>query len=158
MIAADGRVVWILDEQLPVLDEQGRLDHTRGFVLDVTDRHRVEDALRDSEERYRELVENADDLIATIDLDERITSVNAAFEHVVGYPRDELVGQPLLRFIPEEWHSVVIAATDVKVSGEARRSVHEHELLTRDGERVPVEVSSGLMHHRGAPSGVQAVW
>ena len=157
MIAADGRVVWILDEQVPVLDKQGRLDHTRGFVLDVTDRHRVEDALRDSEERYRELVENADDLIATIDLDERITSVNAAFEHVVGYPRDELVGQSLLRFIPEEWHSVVIAATDVKVSGEARRSVHEHELLTRDGERVPVEVSSGLMHHRGAPSGVQAV-
>jgi two-component system, cell cycle sensor histidine kinase and response regulator CckA len=157
LIATDGRAVWVLDEQVPVLDPQGRLERTQGFLLDVTDRHRAEDALRDSEERYRELVENADDLIATVDLDERITSVNAAFERLVGYPRDALVGQSLLGFIPEEWHPVLLAATKLKVSGETERSVHEHELLTRDGTRVPVEVSSRLTHERGVPIGIQAV-
>jgi len=149
--------VWVLDEQVPVLDAEGRLNRTQGFLLDVTDRHRAEDALRDSEERYRELVENADDLIATVDLDERITSVNAAFERLVGYPRDALVGQSLLGFIPEEWHPILLAATKLKLSGDAERSVHEHELLTRDGTRVPVEVSSRLTHERGVPTGIQAV-
>ena len=157
LMAVDGRVVWVLDEQVPVLDAHGNLHHTSGFFLDVTDRHRAEEALRESQERYRDLVENADDLIATVDLEERITSVNGAFERLVGYSRDELLGQSVLRFIPEESHPILLAATKLKLSGDAERSVHEHELLTRDGTRVPMEVSSRLTHERGVPTGSQAV-
>src|SRR5438132_1823067 len=58
-------------------------------VLDVTAHLRAEEALRESEARYRGLIENANDLIATIDIDRRFTTVNAAFERVLGYDRGE---------------------------------------------------------------------
>ena len=45
--------------------------------------------------RYRDIVENASDLIFTVDLDDRITSVNAAFERALGRSRDDLLGRPL---------------------------------------------------------------
>ena len=68
--------------------------HLAGIAIE---RARSEEAARESEERYRDLFENANEPIGTVTMDEQITEVNRAFERVLGYSRAELIGTSLSR-------------------------------------------------------------
>lgn len=114
-------------------------------------------ALQRSEARYRDLFENATDLIATVDLDDRITAVNRAFVRALGYTQDELIGKPLRDLVPSEWHERLARTGRDKIDTAPNATVYEHELLTKDGRRILVEVASRLVHEDGRPIGVQAI-
>jgi two-component system cell cycle sensor histidine kinase/response regulator CckA len=129
------------------------------FVLarDVTASVEAESALRESENRYRELVENASDLIATVDLERRLTSVNGAFAAALGYSREELIGRPISELVPDESHADLDHTYHAKVGGSAAATVYEHDLIARDGRRIAVEVASRLIEEDGEPVGIQAI-
>ncbi|HYI13762.1 MAG TPA: PAS domain-containing protein, partial [Thermomicrobiales bacterium] len=59
LIARDGRAVWVRDEGVPVYDIDGYPLFYQGIMIDVSDRHRAEEALRDSEERFRSAFDDA---------------------------------------------------------------------------------------------------
>ena len=107
--------------------------------------------------RYRDIVENASDLIFTVDLDDRITSVNAAFERALGRSRADLLGQPLSSVVVPAWHGQLRDATSVKLSRGPNATVYDLELLAEDGRTVPVEVSSWVVVEDGQPRAVQAI-
>jgi PAS domain S-box-containing protein len=71
-----------------------------GFFTDITERRRAEDALCESEQKYRELFENAREAILILDLDKRITATNRFVEEY-GFKREELIGKRLFDFVPE---------------------------------------------------------
>src|SRR5436190_14591180 len=85
---SDGAIKWVLVKGQVSFSGEGEARTPRrgvGFVLDITDRKAAESALKQSEERYRALVENANDIVATLDLEGRLTSVNPAVEAILGY-------------------------------------------------------------------------
>ena len=104
-IAKDGTEVWI-EQRATLLFEN---DQAAGFHLvarDITERKRAEAALRESEERYRDLVENSHELICTHDLDGKILSANRAATQLLGYDPHEFIGKGNIRDIlaPEVRH------------------------------------------------------
>ncbi len=115
------------------------------------------DAVRAREARYRDIVENANDLIVAGDLEERIVSVNTAFEHALGYSREELIGRPLASLVMPEWRVQLQDASAAKLSGRSERTVYDLEFVARDGHAVRVEVSSWLVREEGRPAGFQAI-
>jgi PAS domain S-box-containing protein len=109
------------------------------------------------EQRYRDIVENASDLILAVDLDDRITSVNAAFERTLGYARDEVIGRPLASIVAPAWRGQLRDATAVKLRRSSTPTLYDVELIAQDGRTLQVEVSSWLVVEDGRPVGVQAI-
>ena len=126
------------------------------LALDVTERVEAERLLRVSEARYRDLFEKASDLIATVDLDGRVTAVNEAFLLATGYTREELLGIRLEDLIPAESRAALEWARAEKLAG-AADTVYEHELLAKDGTRIQLEVASRLIFEDGRPVGTEAI-
>ncbi|MGH3132639.1 MAG: PAS domain S-box protein [Gaiellaceae bacterium] len=127
------------------------------LALDVTERAEAERALRRSEARYRDLFENATDLIATVDLENRLTAVNEAFVRALGYTREELIGRPLSELVPPEWHERLEEARDRKMGDEVGATTYEHELVAKDGRRIQVEVATRVIEVDGRPVGIEAI-
>ena len=123
----------------------------------TAERRQAEEALRQSEERYRDLFENANDVIYTLDLAGRITSTNRRAEQTFGYTRAECVGKNATALIPPEYHEQMRQALRRKLAGETAPTVYELEVLRKDGRRVPLEVSSRLILRDGRPAGVQGI-
>jgi PAS domain S-box-containing protein len=127
------------------------------IALDVTERLEAERLLRESEARYRELFENATDLIATADLDGKLTAVNEAFVRAVGYTREELLEMRVDDLVADEDRDLLVNARARKLAGAEDASVYEHELVARDGSRIQVEVASRLLYEDGHPVGTEAI-
>ena len=87
----DGAVVWVSASVTAVLDADDRPTAAIAIVLDVSDRRHTEQALRESEERLRLIVDNAREYaILTLDLKRRITGWNSGAESLLGYVADEV--------------------------------------------------------------------
>lgn len=124
---------------------------------DITERQRAEEALRESEERYRDLVENANDIIYTHDLQGNFTSINAAGLKLYGYRAEEMAGVNLRQVVDPTHLAATYARIHEKVTTSRRSEPYELLTRARDGRPVWVEVNSRLMHDNGRPVGVQSI-
>ena len=150
----DGSRVWLSENVRAVRDESGEILYFEGTCLNITERRRAEEALRESEERYRELFENAKDAIYVHDLTGRYTSVNLAAERLSGFTREEILGKHFSNFVAPR--DLKYARTNFcRKLDEENETIYEVDLITRHGRRVPVEVSSRLIYEKGVPIGVQ---
>lgn len=122
-----------------------------GTIIDITERRREEDSLRDRERRLRELFEGAQDLVFTCDLEGRLTSLNLAGERLLGMAPGEAIGRSLLEVIvPEhrEYARTLIAAA----RRDLRDARHEIAITAGDGRRVTFEISVRVHVPDGRPA------
>ncbi len=107
------------------------------------------------EANYRELVENASDIIYTHDLEGRFTWVNKACETLTGYTREEWLRLSIWDLIAPEFQQEAHETIDRKLSGELQ--IFEVEIVAKGGRRVPLELSERLIYRGLRKEGVQGI-
>ncbi len=91
-LTKDGRLFPALFQSAPILRE-GRPVGVRGFIIDITERKRVEEALRESEERYRTVLEHTGTAVSVTAENGLLVMVNSKFEELCGFGREEMEGR-----------------------------------------------------------------
>jgi hypothetical protein len=140
----DGTETFFSVDSGPIYDSEGRRVSAVATFIDVAERKQAEEALRESEERYRGVAEAASDVIIAVGEDGRIQLVNSSVEKVLGYTPSEVVGMDLATLMPEYLRNLHKAGLKryletgekhLKWSGVELRGLH------KDGYEVPVEVA-----------------
>jgi PAS domain S-box-containing protein len=130
--------------------EQGILE---GSILDITDRRRAEDALRESQERYRTLIETTGDLIYTTDRKGFLTYMNPTLERTLGYAKHEWNGKTFAQIIAPECIDSVRDHFKRAMKGDSIPT-YEVDLIRKDGTRLSVEFNVVTIYDSdGKPSG-----
>jgi len=137
-------------------DRRGNAIGVRGVVRDITDQQKADAAIRQNEERYRELFENANDIIYTHDLQGNFTSLNRSGERITGYSREETVKMNVADVIAPEYLDLAREMTLHKAA-EHIPTVYEIDIISKSGRRVRLEVSTRLVLRDGKPVGVQGI-
>ncbi|MEH2219021.1 MAG: PAS domain S-box protein [Nostoc sp.] len=117
----DGSEFWNEFSIVPVADKTGWYTHWISVQRDITGRKQAEQALRQSEERFRSLIENALDIVKILDVDGSIRYESPSVEKVLGYPPAELIGKNLLDYIHQDdfvniYHSFIHAIENSEVT------------------------------------------
>jgi PAS domain S-box-containing protein len=128
-----------------VRDEKGNPYRWVGAVTDITERKRVEDVLRESEERSRSLIETSPDMIALIDFSGKIILMNGVALTTYGYEsKDELIGKSVLDFVIPEDRPRVLQEISKVLEVKTLRNL-EYTSLKKDGSTFSIEVSASLI-------------
>ncbi len=144
-----GKLLWMRDYAEPVVDDASRrVTRIFGAVKDITEQRNALRALRESEEKYRNVVERATDGIAVV-LDERVRYVSPSLSRMLGYTAEELLGTPFTRYVHEDGRQRVVDRYRRRMAGEDVPSIYQTAFLHKDGHRVEVELNAGLVPYEG---------
>jgi PAS domain S-box-containing protein len=151
----DGHLVCLLTNGIPVLDVQGNLVGYRGADKDITERKRAEEALRESEKKYRQLLETLREGIWAIDASAHTTFVNPQMAEMLGYTADEMLGRHLFTFMDEQGVEIAKQLLERRKAGIPEQ--HDFEFLRKDGTRIYTRLdTSSLIDEEGKYAGALA--
>jgi len=144
----DGEELIVQVVKTPVADESGTVTGILGVFWDITERKRAEEALRESEERFRKVYETAPLGFVLWDRECRVTGWNRRAEELFGWTREEALGRSFFDFIiPEGARPRVAAVVEALLRGEIEpRVINENQ--TKSGETILCEWSNSVLYDR----------
>ncbi|MDP2861969.1 MAG: PAS domain S-box protein, partial [Desulfobacterales bacterium] len=122
-----------------------------GVILDITERKRAEEALRESEEKYRNLVENAAEAIYVAQ-DGKLVFLNPMTAMMSGYSGEELMARPFTEFVHPDDRDMVIDRHVRRIKGEELPHIYSFRIIHRDGNIRWVELNTVLINWKGKPA------
>lgn len=140
----------------PMVDPAGEVTGLIGVAADVTERRRIADELAASEQKYRELVEQINDVIYSVDELGVVTYVSPAMEPLAGYTREEVIGHPFTRFVHED-DVPVIRDRFLRVMGGGSGQLTDLRVVTKEGETLWMQTTSRLVVEDGRVVGLRGV-
>jgi PAS domain S-box-containing protein len=158
-ICRDGRRVWIVWNNHPIYDEEGRFKELLSVGIDATDRKRVETALRESESRFRRLAEMSTfGLIIGTNTGE-ITYTNPAATRILGYTQDEFQRSKinLMNLTVEEYRELDRKAMEER-EAKGYFTPFETVCFTKDGGTVPILLGGADLEKKADGSSVVAMF
>jgi PAS domain S-box-containing protein len=154
----DGTIFPVLIQDRLTLDEKGQISGIRCTIQDITEHKQSEEALRQSEERYRTILENIEDGYYEVDLPGNFTFFNDSLCRMLGYSRDELIGMGNDRYTDQENRKKLFQAFNrVYRTGEPVKGF-DWEVIRKDGRKLYGEVSVSLIRSStGEPVGFRGI-
>ncbi|MEN9262297.1 MAG: response regulator, partial [Thermostichus sp. HHBFW_bins_43] len=140
-----------------LIDENGSVEFIMGTGIDITDRKLAEMALKESEDRYRDLFENATDLIQSVDVEGHFLYVNRAWRETLGYGEEEIHRLTLKDIIhPESWEHCQKVFQEL-IDGQKVERI-EAAFVTSTGEVVWVEGNASCRMVDGKPVSTRGIF
>ena len=139
---------WHLTTLAPLLDENGDVDRIIGSGKDITELKRAEGALRESEIRYRRLVDTAPGVIYTISWDGTLTSLNPAFEKITGWLCSEWLNKPFAELVHPDDLAKAVETFQQTMRGEIPPP-YELRIRTKSGDYLVGEFTSKPLIEKG---------
>lgn len=135
-----GGIVILETNGMPVFDPDGNFAGYRGMDRDITERKRAEVALRESEERFRRVVEHIGDALFVDDINGHVVFANDRFLELFGFNREELPNITLEDYVAPEYRTLLRDRHNRRIRGEVMPTHFEYQACRRDGTRMWVEV------------------
>jgi PAS domain S-box-containing protein len=125
---------------------------------DITNQILAEEKIKTSEARYRSLLENANDIIYSHDLQGKYLSINSAGEKITGYSQKEILsGMNITQIIVPEHLGLAKKMTERKLSDPDLPTVYEIDIFTKEGRRLTLEVNTRISYEAGKAVAVEGV-
>jgi PAS domain S-box-containing protein len=134
----DGTQYWVEVIVTPI-DYKG-IKACLSLNRDITEHKKAEEALKESEEKYRDLVENIEDGIASVDENENFIYVNPAATRIFGYPEKELLNRSIKDFTKPNEYQKIIEQTSIRKTGIS--SKYEINIIKKDGSNAFISITS----------------
>ena len=149
-IRKDGSTFPLITYHVPIVHDN-KITGMRGIGIDISDRKRAEEALRESEEKYRTLVNRANDAICVLQ-DGIIKMFNPRLPEFWGGSEEEIMGRPFTDFVHPDAIPVLISNYNRRISGESFPSTYETTMMRKDGSKSFVELNAGVIMYEGSPA------
>lgn len=133
LIRKDGSYIWGHITAKPFFNKKGKFKGYLAMMADITERKEAEEKLQESEEKYRNIVETANEGILTTEKENIITYVNNKVVDTIGYPLEEIIGRSIWGFISEEYRPIV------------------KQRLENRGQEISENYELKLIHKNGSP-------
>lgn len=153
-VSKDGRIIWFEVIEWPVFDGEGEVKEVKeieGIVRDITERKKIEKALKDSEEMFRTLAEKS--LVGIYLIQDGVFKyVNPKMAEIWGYETDELIGRSPLEFIHPDDKETVRKNLERRIAGEIESINYCLRMIRKDGEKRYNEVFGSRIVYKGKPA------
>jgi sigma-B regulation protein RsbU (phosphoserine phosphatase) len=143
IMTKDGRVRWVEDQTSVVRDDQGKKIFNQGLIVDITDRKLAEEELRQSEEKFRRIVETAGEGFILMDEDLKIIEANNAYCKMLGFAHADIIGKTPFDLATDEFRQFMSVNREEILAGEYRE--FEGTVVAKDGRHVPILVHGNTL-------------
>jgi PAS domain S-box-containing protein len=140
----------------PVSEKDKKFLGTYGVARDISRRKQIEEALRESEEKYRMLVENANDAIFIVQ-DNVVKFPNPKTEQLTGYSTEELAKIPVYKFIHPEDRHMVLGWGRRRIAGDNLPGIYSCRIIDRSGEELWVQINLVPINWEGRPAALNFI-
>ncbi|MCP4705196.1 MAG: PAS domain S-box protein, partial [candidate division Zixibacteria bacterium] len=147
----NGDIKYFIERGQPVFDLEGSLKYIDGVIFDGTERKEIKEAYRESEEKYRQIIENATEGIL-VTQDGWLKFVNPQMEKFAGYSADELLSKPFVEFIHPDDRGLVIENYRKRMAGEPVPKTYSFRIYTKNDEIRWFEIGGIEIEWEGKPA------
>jgi PAS domain S-box-containing protein len=155
IITKDGQIKWVYEQGLAVSAANSNISELEGFIIDITDRKQAEEILKESEEKYRSLVENIAEVLFTLNTGGYFTYFSPKISSITGFNADELIGRHFGEFIYKDDLDFLIKSFEKTLSGIFEPA--EFRVVDKHGGLKYVRTSSSLIMKNGDVYGISGV-
>ncbi|OIP05449.1 MAG: hypothetical protein AUJ97_00825 [Bacteroidetes bacterium CG2_30_32_10] len=155
IITKNGQIKWVYEQGFAVSEGNNNIFELEGIIIDINERKQAEEILKDSEEKYRSLVENISEVLFTLTTTGYFTYFSPKIEQITGYNVKEVIGKHFTEFIFKEDIPILKNSYHKTISGEYQPA--EFRIIDKTGSIKHVSTSSNVILKDGIVHGISGI-